>query len=77
MRNIELPLRDGFAVDRACNCLAHAIAIVTGDWRNAQIMAKQELDAALEAAADRGLTGATLALAAIAALDASRDALPV
>ena len=74
---VELTIRDGFAMERARNCLAHAIAIVTDDYAEAKKLAQETFEDAFSAALQSGLRGGPLSLAVIARLDASRDRLPV
>lgn len=73
-KTIELNQRDGFAIDRAERCLAHAIAIVNDDWVEAQKLARADRDASFER--HDGLTGTRLSLAVIGDLDQSRETLP-
>ena len=74
---IELNLRDGLAIDRAESTLAHAIAIVTGDYPEAKQLARHDRDHAFTVAQAVGHEGRKLALAVIGYLDQSRSRLPV
>lgn len=77
MDDVVISLRDGFAVDRAQECLAHAIAIVNNDWQAAQKMATDEMRSAWTVGVACGLRGNRLAQHVIGALDISRERLPV
>jgi len=77
MNYAELSLRNGFAIDRAEQCLAHAIAIVNGDWSEAKTLARSVREDAFMAGLKAGHKDTSLALSIIGYLDNSRDRLPV